>query len=217
MSQIARGAWQRLNVLLKERPVATNAITSGCIVAFGDFLAQKSEQARQRAADAAGETADEETLKRRAARPIANYRSDTYDVRRGLVFASFTLLVTPAWIQIYKVGDRYIGGSKSIARAIGQGFFTWCVATASNPFFIFYVTAGTSVAIHGLRTWDAVWQTYVERMQRNFMTHVTASLAFWGSQWVLLFYYLPPHLRILYASSLQIVWNGVVSYIQHRD
>ena len=43
------------------------------------------------------------------------------------------------------------------------------------------------------------------------------SIAFWSIQWIPMFYVIPLHFRLVYASSLQIVWSGVASYVLHRE
>jgi hypothetical protein len=217
MSQRLGAVWARYSKLLQTRPHATNALTSATIVSMGDYIAQYTERERAKRQALDGAAMDADTLQRQQSRPIASYRSDHYEPKRTAIFATFVLFATPAWVQVYKLGDRLITGSRSLKHAYMQGFFNWCIGQSVNPLFIFYVTSASAYWVHGLRDPGLIWETYVERMQRNFLTQAAVSLCFWGSQWPILFYYLPPHLRIFYTSWLQIGWNGVVSYIIHRD
>lgn len=41
-------------------------------------------------------------------------------------------------------------------------------------------------------------------------------IVFWGANWLPMFYYIPPHFRLLYSAVLQTVWSGIMSYVMHR-
>lgn len=207
----ARGLWSRYDGFLKQHPVVGNACSSGSIVALGDYIAQYMERQKLVPQTAPGDDTDHSD------RPIHSYRSDHYEWRRTIVMSSFIMLCTPMWLQIYKLGDRVIKGDPSVSRAMRQGLFTWCIGSAVNPLAIGYITLTSAYWIHGVRSYEGLERSVMERLQHNYFTHIGTALCFWSTQWPILFYYLPKHLRMFYASWLSMMWNGIVSYIQHRD
>lgn len=171
----------------------------------------------ERCLDANAVTATSANSSSSSTRAIASYRSHEYNWKRTAILVSIVVAATPVWLRVYKFGDKLFAGHKSPLHACRQGLFTWAFAAAMNPFFVTYITASQGYFIHGLRDPKELFGCVKERLERNYLLHVTAALGFWGVNWVPLFYLVPAHFRLLYAACLQIVWNGVVSYVQHRD
>lgn len=54
------------------------------------------------------------------------------------------------------------------------------------------------------------------RVYNDFPDVLRFGIVFWGVNWLPMFYYIPPHFRLLYSSCLQVVWSGIMSYMLHR-
>ncbi|CCW63047.1 unnamed protein product [Phytomonas sp. EM1] len=51
---------------------------------------------------------------------------------------------------------------------------------------------------------------------KDFIDITRYGLVFWGLNWLPLFYYIPCHFRIAYASCAQLIWSGIMSFIFYR-
>jgi hypothetical protein len=202
---------------LKTRPFVFNCASAGTITCLGDIIAQNGElngitaplPGANAAAAAAPSAAPTDAL--------ACYRSTTYEWRRTLLIGGFVAATTPFWLGLYKVGDRLFQGKASMLRACQQGFFTWCCGTCFTPVFVAYMTVSSAVVIHNVRDAAFLRRCVEERLRKNYLTHAAVAFCFWSVQWIPIFYWMPPHLRLLYVSTLQVFWNSIVSYIQHRN
>ena len=213
---------------LKVRPVAFNMASAGSITCLGDIIAQNFElrgytaplpatPGTSGASGAAAVEAGAPPPSSSASSALPSYRSAQYEWRRTILIGSFIAATTPLWLMVYKVGDRLCQGNRSILRACGQGLFTWSAGTAFSPIFVTYMTVSSAVVIHKVRDAPLLVACVEERLRKNYFTHAAAALCFWSVHWIPLFYLLPPHFRILYASTLQVFWNTIVSFIQHRN
>lgn len=63
---------------------------------------------------------------------------------------------------------------------------------------------------------SCVTHDWKKRVRYDFPDVLRYGLVFWGANWLPMFYYLPPHFRLLYSASLQVVWSGIMSYMLHR-
>lgn len=61
-----------------------------------------------------------------------------------------------------------------------------------------------------------VHHDWKKRLRHDFPDVLRCGLVFWGINWLPMFYYIPPHFRLLYSAMLQTVWSGVMSYMMHR-
>lgn len=57
---------------------------------------------------------------------------------------------------------------------------------------------------------------FVKRLTNDFPDVLKYGLFFWGVNWLPMFYYIPPHFRLLYSACLQVAWSGIMSYMLHR-
>lgn len=61
-----------------------------------------------------------------------------------------------------------------------------------------------------------VHHDWKKRIRHDFPDVLRCGIVFWGINWLPMFYYIPPHFRLLYSAMLQTVWSGVMSYMMHR-
>lgn len=66
---------------------------------------------------------------------------------------------------------------------------------------------------------EYVWcalHDWKKRLFYDFPDLLRYGIVFWGANWLPMFYYIPPHFRLLYSAVLQTVWSGIMSYVMHR-
>lgn len=208
-----RTVLRRYEQWLKDKPNVANMCSAALVTGIGDCGAQYIERTY-------GDQFLPQKIKKKepstADRGALRYRTETYNWRRTCIYASFIFVSTPVWLRVYALGDRLIGGKTSIMHAFTQGLFTWGLGAVFNPLFTGYVCTMSAVWMHGIRSREELVEVFKERMRTNYVTHISSAFAFWMWHWIPLFYLLPPHFRLLYSSFVQIGWNAVASFIQHR-
>jgi len=139
------------------------------------------------------------------------------DIRRAAIQWSFSTFVgTPFFVNVYHRLDKLMP-TKSITNAIKKGFATWFVANLTAPFFFTYATTASNLVLYNKTLslqehWSAAKNKVMNEMPRT----AVLSLMFWSPNWIPLFYLMPQHLRILYASCINVVWQAIMSSIQHN-
>jgi hypothetical protein len=217
--------------MLRERPFLANSISGSIIAGLGDCLAQtyfkewatrppppvlvidtSRSMSREEVADQMAQR-DKEFIQFRRQMFIAEY-----DVRRSLVFASFTVFFgTPFWLLVYKKIDARFPKQPTPLIAIKKGIITWVLANSTTPLFITYLTAMDALVIKK-KSQDALFEALQKvpaKIATNWPVMMKYSICFWSVQWLPLFYYLKPEFRLLYVSFLQIVWSCITSYVLH--
>eukprot|EP00796_Vickermania_ingenoplastis_P004162 gene4162-3003_t len=51
----------------------------------------------------------------------------------------------------------------------------------------------------------------IKRLCNDFPDVLRYGIFFWGVNWLPMFYYIPPHFRLLYSACLQVAWSGIMS------
>jgi hypothetical protein len=202
--------------LLKNKPYVTNATSSFIIANTGDVVSQTLYRRWMNVPIPVDVLASESPF-------VVRSHDDLWavDFRRSVIFASFGVLFgTPFWLLAYRRIEAMIP-RVTIATAIQKGMMTWVIANATTPLFISYLSAMDSILIHGKRSSSELLEhlgnELPKKLTRDIPTLMQYSIAFWSIQWIPMFYVIPLHFRLVYASSLQIVWSGVASYVLHRE
>ncbi|KEG09642.1 hypothetical protein DQ04_04891030 [Trypanosoma grayi] len=160
------------------------------------------------------------------------------DLRRSFIFSSFTILFnTYFFLAMYKWLDAVFPPSVVTRRtAIVKGFLSWVGANATTPLYLAYVAAMSHYFIHrtGRRQFDAaesggvgwvvdfpiffgeVKKQVKQQLREDWPDMMRYGIFFWGLNWLPMFYYIPPHFRYVYGSSLQVVWSAIMSHLMHR-
>lgn len=232
--------WERYQWNLKHRPYRTNACTASTISMFGDILAQSVFKRLSHPPPATTDSTNPSSHNSSSSSSSApasnkltssswwlvelpNKHRDVIDLRRSLIFGSFSALFgTPFWLLVYKFVDRGIP-AVTIRTAIQKGMITWVMANSTNPIFIAYITTADHCMVRGKHIselWGSngsagskIWN----KIATDLPVIMSYSICFWSIQWIPMFYLLPPHFRIVYSSSLQIVWSALVSHLLHRN
>lgn len=229
---------------LKTHPYSSNIMFGASVTAFGDFLGQHVEKTslvvvaptppgneQQKNALVTTTTTTSHHDHNNDINRV-NYRTSEYNYRRTAIFMSIAALVTPLWLNVLKVTDKLVGANqKTVAgvaeqksltkralklRAVKQGLMTWAIGSLMVPFTVTYLTATFSIFVHEVYDFDVIKKRIKERLERNFLTHVTGSFCFWAPNWLPMFYFLPPEWRLVYGVSMNIFWQMCVSFLQHR-
>lgn len=222
--------WERYQWNLKHRPYRTNACTASTISMFGDALAQSVfKRLSHPPTDNNNQDNKSSTATSLSSSSswwcveLPNKHHDVIDLRRSIIFGSFSALFgTPFWLLMYKFVDRGIP-AVTIRTAIQKGMITWIMANSTNPIFIAYITTADHCFVKGGKFSD-LWGSggnHKNKIWNKIATDLPVimsySICFWSIQWIPMFYLLPPHFRIVYSSSLQIVWSALVSHLLHRN
>lgn len=210
---------------LKRHPFLANGLTSGVISGTADICAQvyryryvehAKHEALVAAAAAEGKTVVP-VMKSRANEPISESLR-AVNLNRSAILTSYSLLIgVPFWLNVYKVADWLWGGRKlTIPLAMAKGFTTWWFGFLSTPLFFTYNTTMEAILLDGDTNIVAALSESVAKMRRELLTVCTYGLGFWSVHWIPMFYLLPPHYRLLYASNVTLVWSSIMSYILHK-
>lgn len=147
------------------------------------------------------------------------YRTHDYNFKRTAIYASLVCIISPVWLNVLKVTDKAVRdkGPPTFLRAIKQGFMTWCLGSCMLPLNIVYLTTSFSVFVHGITDGEEIRRRISERLSKNIVAHMSASLCFWSIQWWPMFGLCPPNWRMVYGASMNMCWHSIASYIQHRS
>lgn len=169
------------------------------------------------------------------------------DLRRSLIFCSFSCCFSvPYFLWVYKQLDRFYPQAEvTKKKAIYKGFLSYIAANLTTPLYMAHVTSLDRLLISRegrdgrRRVWHAdgsfstkevsdqtfnrkeyamcVKKDWLKRVRYDFPDVLRYGIFFWGVNWLPMFYYIPPHFRLLYSASLQVVWSGVMSFLLHRE
>jgi hypothetical protein len=212
---------------LVKKPFLTNSITSGTIAIFGDGLCQayqkRQDELESRRRDGVSGLSSSSSLNQTESgtmRRPGPFEFGYVDVRRSFIMWSFAVFIgTPFWVLVYRNIDKWFPRKTKI-EAVKKGLTTWSIASSTAPFFFTYATIMSNLLLHEERratftAWDHL-AFAANKVRTELPKTVCMSLCFWCPHWIPLFYLLPPHFRVLYASCVNIGWQALLSFIQHR-
>eukprot|EP00758_Cryptobia_borreli_P019493 Tbor_TRINITY_DN8560_c0_g1::TRINITY_DN8560_c0_g1_i1::g.18090::m.18090/K13348/MPV17; protein Mpv17 len=206
-------AWY--NLKLKTHALITNMCTSATIAGCGDLSAQTILRNYT-----IGDPAACPRITTQAERdhPLVFERETTgkVDLRRTMIIMMFSFLVgTPMWSFMYGRLDK-VFPKRSIAVALKKGVCTWGFGFITSTLLIVYIKAMTSLILENQTTTKAIQIIKAEvgaKMMSDMPLLQGYGLMYWSLHWIPLFYLLPHHIRLVYASLCQVGWSTIASWI----
>lgn len=160
------------------------------------------------------------------------------DLRRSFIFSTFTLVFgTSFFLLLYRRLDVvFPPATITRCQSIVKGFLFWIAVNTTMPLYFFYVATLSHYFIHCTGCcrlseadggefgwvvdfstfWEGVMKQVRRQVREDWPDMIQYSFAFWGLNWIPMFYYIPSHFRFLYGSTLQILWGTIASYLMHR-
>ena len=184
-------AWYMMQ--LSVNPVVTKAITAGIISSMGDFLAQSLEHIlHQRKTDEPG-------------------ARNKYDTRRGLSTLLYGVLVSGPLMHFgYALFDHILpihGNFAALAHVLADSIFLDSIFVATT-----YIVTG--------RMEGYQFRQIIPQLRKDYLPTLKAS---WATSTFLMpleficFRFLPLNYRVLSVNVLDVIWDGVISFMSHRN
>ena len=178
---------------LSANPVVTKGITAGLIGSMGDFLAQSLEH----------------FLYQRKNKALTGHLK--YDPRRGLSTLLYGFFISGPLMHFgYELFDRVLpirGNGAALAHVLADSIFLDAIFVATT-----YVVTGR---MEGYK-----FRQVIPQLRKDYLPTLKAS---WATSTFLMpieficFRFLPLNYRVLAVNVLDVIWDGVISFMAHRS
>jgi len=131
-----------------------------------------------------------------------------FDPMRTLKMSSLGFIYYgPSLHYWYKILERFVPGT-SIAKVTAKTFLDQTIY-ASSLIFVFFTATGFMDG----HSWDKIQ----EKQKEDFLPTLKANWSLWIPANIINFAFVPVPLRVLYISSVALIWNTILSGIIHKD
>ncbi len=203
--------------VLDATPLLTKCITGGLIAFAGDYGAQWFEWKSKQASKESDSTKAE--LSRSSAKQ-GNTLSihKTYNIRRGIArFLECLLISSPLMHYGYDLFETLVptvGGGSALYRS-----FAALTHVMADCILLDAVFVMTGIVCTGLLEGQRFRQQVIPNLRRVYLPTLKASIMTCGLLapfQFLSFRFLPLSLRVLSVNAVDLVWNGVISFVSHN-